>query len=47
MPYSLSEKADMGAATVTAPWLAVVLMLRWPSLVALHFRPGGLGDDGA
>lgn len=29
---------------LTAGWLALVLVLWWPNLVALQFRPGGLGD---
>lgn len=33
----------MRAALLSAYWLAVV-MLWWPNFVALHFRPGGLGD---
>lgn len=39
----VSEKAEVGAALLTAYWLAVVPRW-WTNLVALHFGPGGLGD---
>ena len=40
----VSEKAEVRAALLAAHWLAIVLRPWWPNLVALHFKPEGLGD---